>query len=38
MFEAYVALSASLGRITVEQVYDARGQGQLAAPMRLEAV
>jgi stage III sporulation protein AA len=38
MFEAYVALSASLGRITVEQVYDARGQGQLSAPMRLEAV
>ncbi len=38
MFESYVTLSASLGRITVEQVYDARGQGQLPAPMKLEAV
>ncbi len=38
MFDAYVALSATLGRITVEQVYDACGQGMLDNPMRLEAV
>jgi stage III sporulation protein AA len=38
MFEAYVALSASLGRITVEQVYGADGQARLSSPFRLEAV
>ncbi len=37
MFEAYVMLSASLGRITVQQVCNARGQELLSAPMRLEA-
>jgi stage III sporulation protein AA len=38
MFDAYVVLSESLGRITVQQTYDARGQGLLAAPLKLEAV
>ena len=37
MFEAYVMLSAALGRITVQQVCDAHGQGLLPAPLRLEA-
>lgn len=38
MFDAYVALSAALGRITVQQVYGAEGRPALAAPIRLEAV
>lgn len=38
MFEKYVVLSASLGRITVQQVCDTHGQGLLAAPIKLEMV
>ena len=38
MFETYVVLSASLGRITVQQICDARGQGLLSAPFKLEAL
>ena len=37
MFETYVALSASLGRITVEQVYGVDGQARLSTPFKLEA-
>ena len=38
MFEAYVVLSAALGRITVQQVLNAHGQGLLTSPLKLEAV
>lgn len=38
MFDQYVVLSASLGRITVQQICDARGQGLLKTPFKLEAV
>lgn len=38
MFEAYVQLSASLGRITIEQVYNVSGQARLSGPFKLEAV
>ncbi len=35
LFDAYVVLSAELGRITVAQVYDGEGKEQLSAPFRL---
>lgn len=35
LFDAYVVLSASLGRITIQQVHDALGQPHLNAPFRL---
>jgi len=38
MFETYIQLSASLGRITVEQVYTVDGQARLSEPFKLEAV
>lgn len=36
LFEAYVVLSAKLGRITVEQIYDRFGQGLLNEPLKLK--
>ncbi len=35
MFDSYVVLSASLGRITVSQIHDGLGQECLAEPIRL---
>ena len=35
MFEAYVVLSAALGRITVSQIHDCLGQECLTEPVRL---
>jgi len=35
LFDAYVVLSAQLGRITVRQVHDSLGQGLLDAPILL---
>lgn len=37
LFDSYVVLSASLGRITVAQIYDADGQGRLISPMLLKS-
>ncbi len=37
LFDAYVVLSAQLGRITVAQVHDAKGKPQLTAPVKLTA-
>lgn len=37
LFDAYVVLSAQLGRITVAQVHDAQGNPQLCVPFRLTA-
>jgi stage III sporulation protein AA len=36
LFDAYVVLSAKLGRITVQQIHDAFGQELLGEPMLLE--
>ncbi len=36
LFDAYVVLSAKLGRITVEQIHDAVGQELLVQPLLLE--
>jgi stage III sporulation protein AA len=35
LFDAWVVLSASLGRVTVQQVHDAAGKPRLASPFRL---
>jgi stage III sporulation protein AA len=35
LFDAYVVLSAELGRITVAQIHDRLGQGMLDAPFLL---
>jgi stage III sporulation protein AA len=35
LFDAYVILSAALGRITVSQIHDSVGQGLLKAPLLL---
>ncbi len=37
LFDAYVVLSAELGRITVAQVHDAEGNERLTAPIKLSA-
>lgn len=37
MFDAYVVLSAALGRITVSQIHDRLGQERLIKPFKLEA-
>ncbi len=37
LFDAYVVLSAELGRITVAQVHDAKGNPLLPAPIKLTA-
>lgn len=37
LFDAYVVLSAALGRITVAQIHDAMGRQRLAAPMLLQS-
>ena len=36
MFERYVLLSATFGRITIENIYDENGSTMLEAPFRLE--
>jgi stage III sporulation protein AA len=36
LFDAYVVLSAALGRITVAQIHDRFGQGLLKEPFRLK--
>jgi stage III sporulation protein AA len=35
LFDAWVVLSASLGRVTIQQVHDATGKPRLEAPFRL---
>jgi len=37
MFDAYVVLSAELGRITVTQIHDRLGQERLKKPFKLKA-
>jgi stage III sporulation protein AA len=38
MFDSYVVLSASMGRITVSQIHDRLGQERLKNPFRLKAL